>query len=196
MTLQEHGQVVDTSTEHRKGLAAIASVVALLLVALGGWLIVNNDPGVGPDQQVAETEPGITVTLSEVPKLGGLSVDVWLLPDPLPDSPKAAWELALGGIRFGTVGGSDAPSASEQIHPTSGDLGIDEYEVLRVEPGDYQVFVEAYVSSGPMRYGCVAPIRTTVGRPVEVVITELPEYTGNGIVWSSAEDLDFPSCPM
>jgi len=169
------------------------AIAVVILVALSGWLLVNWDSATSPEEQVAHTETGITVTLSEVPALGGLAVDVYLLPDPLPDySPKAAWELALGGISFGS--GPDARSESEQIHPLSG-VGVAEEEVLRVEPGDYQVFVEAYVSNGPMRYGCVTPVQATAGQPVEVVITELPEYTGNGIHWSYVEDLNFPSCP-
>lgn len=59
MTLQDHGQATGTSSEHRKGLLITAALAILLVVATGGWLIVNSQQEVQQPAEVTEvTAPG------------------------------------------------------------------------------------------------------------------------------------------
>lgn len=54
MTLQDHGQATGTSSEHRKGLLITAALAVLLVVATGGWLIVNSQQEVQQPAEVTE----------------------------------------------------------------------------------------------------------------------------------------------
>jgi hypothetical protein len=55
MTLQDHGQATGTSSEHRKGLLITAALAVLLVVATGGWLIVNSQQEVQQPAEVTGT---------------------------------------------------------------------------------------------------------------------------------------------
>ena len=59
MTLQEHGQPADTTTRNRNtGLIAVVAIVVVALLGLGGWLIVNSQESMQPDQVTGL--PGLT----------------------------------------------------------------------------------------------------------------------------------------
>ena len=52
MTLLDHGQPADTTTtKHRTGLIAVLAVLAVALLALGAWLVIDSQ------QQVSEQQP-------------------------------------------------------------------------------------------------------------------------------------------
>ncbi len=56
MTLLEHGQPADTPTrKHRTGLISVVAILAVALLAVGGWLIVDRQ------QQPTEQQPLSTV---------------------------------------------------------------------------------------------------------------------------------------
>ena len=51
MTLQDHGQPADTTTKkHRTGLIAVVAILAVALLALGGWLVIDSQRAPEPVQ--------------------------------------------------------------------------------------------------------------------------------------------------
>ncbi len=63
------------------------------------------------------------------------------------------------------------------------------------EPGTYRLAIEAWVESGPMRFGCEQPIEVVDGEALEVTVSELPPYSGEGVHWTPTAELVYPACP-
>jgi hypothetical protein len=71
------------------------------------------------------------------------------------------------------------------------------YDTAVFLPGEYRFVIEAWVPSGPMRYGCERQIVTQADRSTDVIVlTSIPEYTGDGLHWTPYTELAYPHCPM
>lgn len=130
----------------------------------------------------------ITVSLLGLEGVEGLSIDAFVLPV----HPHEMYE-SLGRTHF--AGGVDPFSATDVIHPPRAGYITDD-EAATFEPGIYRFAVEAYVSNGPMRFGCEMPLEVVDASPVNVSVTSLPVYTNSGFWWTPTAELSYPPCPV
>jgi hypothetical protein len=61
-------------------------------------------------------------------------------------------------------------------------------------PGSYRLRIEALDPSGTGRFGCEIPIEVVAGAPLEVTITDLPDFAGGGDRWMPGPDGRSPPC--
>ena len=165
-----------------------ALIGVLVVLALGLMFVVTC---AGDDDADEATEPAtITLILDALDGFKGLTVSSWVLPIELSDE-----KMAFGGAQVGDI--SDDPfSAREVMHP-QGERYFDivTEEIATFEPGTYRFIIEAYVSSGPMRYGCEALIEVVESEPLALTVSSLPTYEEGGFHWTPAEQLQYPQCP-
>lgn len=130
----------------------------------------------------------ITLSLEGVVGVGGLTFDAWVVPLVGNES------VVLGEAHFQNLG-DDPYAVSGVIRPEP--LGRPD-EAVKFPPGEYRFIIEAYVPSGEMRYGCERQIVTQTGYAFDtLVLTSIPEYTGNSLSWTTDYDtLAYPHCPM
>jgi hypothetical protein len=148
-----------------------------------GWNVDCETGAVSDDVTVAGDPGTVTVNLTDMDGLEGLVVQAWVLPlEPTE--------------RFQTLGGTHLESGSGVVHPTA-----DRYwdwvmiPVAVFDPGTYRLSIEAWVDSGPMRFGCEQSIEVVEGEALEVTVPWLPEYTGDGVHWTPTAELVYPECP-
>jgi hypothetical protein len=138
------------------------------------------------DISVGSERSTVTVSLDGLDGFAGLDVYAWVVPN----DPSDEWQR-LGWTSFWFIG-IDPYSASQVMQRPDGfDLG----EVATFEPGTYRFIIEAYYPWGNMYYGCEMPIQVVEGEPLDVALSSIPTYTGDGIHWTPPGELEYPDCP-
>ena len=90
-------------------------------------------------------------------------------------------------------------SGSDVVRTTSTVVGSQVGDgVAGFAPGRYRLVIEAALVPEPVdvaRYGCEIPIEVEAGEPLEVTITDLPDFAGGGDRWTPGPDGRYPACP-
>jgi hypothetical protein len=168
---------------------AVPSALLLLGLSLVACEGDASTPGATASEDVhpGKATSTIWVSLEELEGLQGMNVSAWVLPgEPRGD------DGALGGVGFEATG--DPYSATDVMHQGTDRRAWDEDQLATFVPGTYRFIIEAYVSNGPMRYGCETEIRVDGDEPVFVRISSMPTYRGSGYAWIPADELRYPNC--
>jgi hypothetical protein len=121
----------------------------------------------------------------------GLVVRASILPtQQLADRDDGALAQTLGAA---SLAGGLTDGGDSMTEPAKGDKRY--VDPVSYAPGMYRLFFEAWVPSGPMRFGCEVGLRVIDGQQSLLKVPSLPAYSGDGLGWSTYADLRFPDCP-
>jgi hypothetical protein len=149
------------------------------------------------DLTPAADASAITVSFDSVEGLAGFVVTGRVLAD---DGAVLGSTHTLGRFWSGAGPEDDTPlgpdpfAAADVVRrPAEGSTAAD--AVAGFGPGSYRLLIEALVPSGTGRFGCEIPIEVVAGVPLEVTITDLPDFAGGGDRWTPGPDGRYPACP-